>query len=269
MKKTRDVWWGEFVFEEKTAAQWEIGPLCFTVQRLSSEWLVALEQIDVVESHPEWRFSYRELDLNTSEISNISRFVCQETPEKLTVLPALADRSVVSRPYTPFSVPVDESATIYLSTPLWVTLAFGQPLRTLYEFPLRRPSDTWFGSTTIEGETCYASRTYGRLNLDTLSGYYYRALTEVHIQNNTAVPLLIERINVPVPFLSLFQAQEDLLWTETVTMVQNQESSMAELHIQKEPPPSAINPKLVASPRQKSRKSMLIRAFGGLKIQGF
>ncbi|MGD8406712.1 MAG: hypothetical protein PVJ21_23850 [Anaerolineales bacterium] len=269
MKDSLPTWWGDFSIEENATAQWEIGPQRIHVQRLAREWLIAQKQIDPSENNSEQLFSYSDLDLSESDVPNISRFVIRKTPGTLTVLPALADRSIVSRPYTPFSVPVGEDATIYLSTPLWVRFAYGRPLRTLYEFPLHRPSDTWFGPSTIEGEICYASRTYGRLNLENLTGHQYRALTQVHIENNSNSPLLIERINVPVPFLSLFYAGDDLLWTETVTMVHNRETSLAEFQIQKEPPPSAVSPKRISKPRQEPQKSMLIRAFSALKLQGF
>lgn len=269
MKESLDAWWGDFLIEENATAQWEIGTLRISVQRQASEWLIAHEQIDREESGPGWQVTYPDLDLNESDVPNISRFACRKTTDKLSVLPALADRSIVSRPYTPFSVPVGEDATIYLGTPLWVKFSYGKPLQTLFEIPLKRPSDTWFGSSTIEGEICYASRTYGRLNLENLSGNQPRALTQVHIHNKTTTPLLIERLNVPVPFLSLFCAQDNLLWTETVTMIQNRETSLAEFQIQKKPPPSAINPKLISKPRQASQKGMLIRAFSALKLQGF
>ena len=269
MNESLDVWWGDFIFKENATAQWEIGPLRVIVQRLSSEWLIANEQIDPAESSLEWQFAYCDLKLNENDISNISRFVCRKTTEKLTVLPALADRSIVSRPYTPFSVAVGEDATIFLGTPLWVSFTYGRPLQKLFEFPIQRPSDTWFGSSTIEGEICYASRTYGRLKMENLTGHQHRAITQVHIQNKSNTPLLIERINVPVPFLSLFYAKDNLLWTETVTMVQNRGTSLAEFHIQKKPPPSAINPKLISKPRQDPQKNMLIRAFSALKLQRF
>ena len=269
MKDSLATWWGDFTIEGNATAQWEIGPQRIYVQRFAREWLIAHEQIDPSENNLEQPFTYSDLNLSESDIPNLSRFVIRKTPDKLTVLPALADRSIVSRPYTPFSVPVGENATIYLSTPLWVRFAYGRPLQTIYELPLQRPSDTWFGPSTIEGEICYASRTFGRLNLENLTGQQYRAMTQVHIENKSSVPLLIERINVPVPYLSLFCAKDNLLWTETVTMVQTRETALAEFQIQKKLPPSAQSPKLISKPRQDPQKSMLIRAFSALKLGGF
>jgi hypothetical protein len=269
MNEFSNEWWGDFTVELGTAAQWEIGPLRIAVQRLPHEWLVAHEQIEMTEGMKEWRFAYSDLDLNESGFDHTSRFVYQDTPGQLTVLPALADRSVVSRPITPFTVPAGENATIFVSTPLWFTLATGQPLQKLFETPIERPSDTWFGPSTQEGETCYASRTYGRLNLENLTIYPHRAITQVHIHNNSTDPLLVERLNLPVPYLSLFHTPENILRTETVTVVQTRGTSLAEFNIEKESPSPAAGTGLVSLPRKDPQKGMLIRAFGVLKLQGF
>lgn len=269
MKELSNEWWGDFTIEMGSAAQWEIGPLRIAVQRRPQEWLVARQQIESTEDQQEWRFTYRDLDLDEGEFTQVSRFVYQNTQDQLTALPALADRSVVSRPFSPFTVPAGENAAIYVSTPLWFTLATGSPAQTLFEIPIQRPSDTWFGDTTREGETCYASRTYARLNLENLTIYPHRAVTQVHIHNNSADPLLVERLNLPVPFLSLFHSPEHLLWTETVTVVQTRGTSLAEFNIEKSLPPAAKDAELIAEPRQDPPKGMLIRAFSALMIQGF
>jgi hypothetical protein len=57
MKESRDFWWGDYILTENTTAQWEIGPLRFSVQRLLSEWLVANEQIESTENDSAWEFS--------------------------------------------------------------------------------------------------------------------------------------------------------------------------------------------------------------------
>ena len=239
------------------------------VQRQQREWLVAQEYIEPTEDPQELRFAFSNLDLNEGESSDVTRIVCQSTGDRLTVRPALADRSVISRPFTPFTVPASEHATIYVSTPLWFTMATGPLTQAMFETPILRLSDTWFGSSTQEGETCYASRTYARLNLENLTNYTYRAITQVDIHNNSASPLLIERLNLPVPYLSLFCASESILWTETVTFVQKRGTSLAEFDIDKGLPLPAADAKLVATPRQNPEKGMLIRAFSVLKLQGF
>ncbi len=264
-----DRWWGEFSLDVGATVQWEIGPFRIAVQRLPGEWFVGHEQIEPTEGEQEWRVTSVNLDVNENEFVQVARFVCQNTPGQITASPALADRPVVTRPFKPFTVPADENATIYVSTPLWFSLAAGKPPQLLLEHPIQRPSDTWFGPSTQEGEVCYASQTYGRLNLENLAVQAHRALTQVQIHNKSAVPLLIERINLPVPYLSLFATTDGALWTEAVTMIQTREASLAEFNIEKEPPTSAAGSELIIPPRQKPHTGMLIRTFSALKLQGF
>ena len=193
----------------------------------------------------------------------------ESSPEQISILPALADRSVVSRPLKPITVPFGQSASIYVSTPLWFTISAGSPLQKLFEIPIQRPSDTWFGESTLAGEICYASRTHGRLNPEHLIALPYRAITQVHIQNHAAAPLLIERLNVPVPYLTLFHNQAGSLWTEAISMAQRRETSLAEFNIEDGPPASAGRVAPIGAPRQNPQKGMLVRAFSALKLQGF
>lgn len=268
MTEQSEQWWGDFTFDLGMGGQWEIGRLRIAVQRRPREWLVAYESIEMKENGKEWRFAYSDLDINEGKYAHVSRFVYRSTTEQLSILPALADRSVVTRPLTPFSVPADESTTIYISTPLWFTLSTGTPTQPFFEIPIQRPSDTWFGSSTLEGETCYAIRTHGRLSLENLTLYQYRAITEVHIRNQSPEPLLIERLNIPMTYLSLYQDPSTNLWTETVTVVQEQGKSLAEFNIERDAPAPAIGGKLIAKPREDPQKGMLIRAFGALTLQG-
>ena len=269
MRETSKHWWGEFNVQEGATANWEIGPLRIAVQRFEREWYVSQERIETSDNPQDWHFSRDDGDVSLSKSADISRMVYERAPEQISVLPALADRSVVSKPITPFTVPVKENATVHISTPIWFTLATGSPPQTLFETPIQRPSDTWFGASTLEGETCYASKTHARLNLENLTLLPYRAMTAVNILNNSSAPLYIERLNIPVPYLSLFQTKEGILWTEAVTVINSRSSALAEFNIDKGPPPQIESEKPVSSPRQDPQKGMLIRAFSVLKLQGF
>jgi hypothetical protein len=83
---------------------------------------------------------------------------------------------------TPLYVPPAEIATIFVRSPLWLRIEVGDALIALQEVPMLRPSDTWFGPTTMEGELCYASQTYARLNLEKLPIGPHHAGTQVTIQ---------------------------------------------------------------------------------------
>ena len=262
-------WWGDYDYETGQIGEWEIGALRIAVQRQAREWLVAHRSEDKVEGSDEWRFAYAGGDLAEKDYDQISRFVYQQTAEQLAIRPALADRSVVTRPLTPFTVPAEQSATIYISTPLWFTLSNGPSSQPFFEIPIKRPSDTWFGPSTLEGEKCYAIRTRSRLTLENQAVLPYRAITEVHIRNQAHEPLLIERINIPVTYLSLYLDPASNLWTEAVTVVQDKGENLAEFHIEKDIPEPARGGELIANPRERPQKGMLIRAFSALTLQGF
>lgn len=253
--------------EDGTSAVWKIGPLEIMVQRLQSEWLATHQQINETELEDAWHFERGTEDLR--EVEQVSRFAFQKTSELLMVLPALADRSVVSRPISPFTVPAGEHSEIFISTPLWFTAATGKLAQSLFEIPFVRLSDTWFGPSTQEGEVCYAVRTNVRLNLENLEVRPYRAITQVRINNEADEPLLVERLNLPVTYLSLFNGGGSGLWTEAVTMVQSRGTSLSEFKIEKEPPSVVENAKLIAPPRQTAEKGMLVRAFSAITLQGF
>lgn len=270
MTETKEQWWGAFELDMGEAALWEIGPLHAAVQRNPHEWLVAQKTVEEDKDKLDWRFYRSETPLRAMEFETLSRFVFESEPQQLVALPALADRPVVSRPFTPFAVPGGQKTTIYVSTPLWFMLTGGSPAQTLFETPVYRPSDTWFGLSTQVGELCYASRTYGRLNLDNLADYAHRAITKVHIHNDAEEALLVERLNLPVPYLSIFQMSDSALYTESVTMVQTRGTSLTEFTIEGGPMPDSGGPaQLLAPPRQVPLAGMLIRAFSTLKIPGF
>ncbi len=257
-------WWGEFTLEENATALWELGPLRLAVQRLSKEWRLMYEQIELSTDEDD-RWSHRIVSgTETPEYREIERHIFRGTDDALLILPALADRPVVTRPIVPFTVPAEEETTIFVSTPLWVQIQVCREPLTLQTIPIQRPSDTWFGPSTLEGEMCYASRTFGRLNLSEIPLLQHRALTRVLIRNNAEGALLVERLNLPVPFLSLFATDEGRLWTEAVTMIRERDSSQADMQIQKSPPEEAARASLVAAPRNEVSGILSIRAFGAI-----
>lgn len=257
-------WWGEINLKENMTALWELGPLHLAVQRLPKEWRLIYEHVELPSGEDD-RWTHRIASgTDLFEYRETERYVFQGTDDTLRIMPALADRSVVTRPIVPFTVLAGEEAAIFVSTPLWVHVQVGRQPRTLQFIPIQRPSDTWFGASTLEGELCYASRTYGRLNLSEIPLLPHRAVTRVLIQNHADSVLLVERLNLPVPYLSLFVAQGGRLWTEAVTMIRARDSSQADLQIQKSPPAEAAEALLVASPRKEGGGILSIRAFGAI-----
>lgn len=153
----RTDWWGEIEVPPGHGISSRVGPMEFTVARLPLEWRVT------------WQTDEDPLDNQLRLGGVVPLGDLPVLPHTLRVgdpsddwtfelRPALADRPVVSRAEAPFSVLPGDQATIFVSIPLWICGA-ADAGRPLFELPLYRPSDTWFGPSTRAGELCYASRT--------------------------------------------------------------------------------------------------------------
>jgi len=253
------IWWGNKILQPNGCSSLKIGPLLLQVSRYSQEWQISYEyDLDKVEDTNGWEYSANAKPNGALEKS--ARYVFQRTNDKFIIQPLLADRPVVSRPVTPIHLPVGEQITLYLSSPLWLTIKVGEPSTQLFEIPIHRPSDTWFGPSTVEGELCYASRTHGLLNLEELPQRSHRAITPVLIINQADSELLLERVSLPVPYLSLFGGINGSLWSEAITLVREEGGDMASLKIDKGPPTPVENSVLVCNPRKSSEKNSFYRA---------
>ena len=258
-------WWGKFKADPGPTLQWEIGSLNLAIQRLTYEWQIAYEQNEVIDPEPtEWTHMPTAPDIGELNYKNTERYITRQPGKTLWLRPILADRPIITRPLTPLYIPTKEKTTVFVSSPLWVCIEVGDPPLRLQEIPILRPSDTWFGPSTMEGELGYASRTHARLNLENIPRRAHRAITQIMIDNKGDTQLLVERLNLPVPYLSLFAASDGLLWTEVVTMIRTRDTGMATFQAGKRPPEKALEAKLVSKPHEKPGHNMVIRAFGVL-----
>jgi len=182
------------------------------------------------------------------------RFLLRSGEDDIRISPQLADRPVVTRPLTSTELLPRESATLLVSTVLWARIGIGA--RPLAELPTLRPSDTWFGPNTIRGELCYASQTRARLHMNNVQVSAFRAVTPITIRNDGDDNLKLERINVPVPHLTLY-CDGTRFWTSALSVVREENLDTAKLHIEASPPPHAIT---VAPPRRPIRGGVFDRA---------
>lgn len=255
-------WWGDFSFAEQQKRYWSIGERKLVIQRLPGEWNTwnidtGAETRDAID-HGE--------STNQEPLGDefLDRHLQTATMENIRVLPALADRSIVTRPNVPLRLLGGEQTRIYVSTPLWFRVVTLPNESDLLDIPFWRPSDSWFGPSTREGEMCYAKYTEARMQLDLLEQRPLRAVTPVCINNKQKQALLIERLNVPVPLLSLYHHPQRGLWTEAVNVTREADDDTAELVLAKQAPPEVPNAHLVAGPRIASEKHTLIRSLGSL-----
>lgn len=254
-------WWGSFNVNTEQSMQWRIGPLSLIVRRLSGEWQFAYERNDDFEENTT-RWDINSTDQFPEHLNDSSRYVLNDSSGCLNITPLLADRPIISRPLTPFNLTAGEEVNLYVSSPLWINLAVGSDRKkALTEIAIQRPSDTWFGPSTREGELCYASTTHCRLNVDELRQLPHRAITPVIIRNKADTTLAVERLNVPAPLLALYASATGKLWTPKITLIRNKDGDMAELKISNEPPEEIEQPTLVSDARNKTSNGVLFRAF--------
>jgi hypothetical protein len=246
-------WWGERALEPGAAARLQVGPLVLGLERRPREWRVGFSRgLDPLRSEVEIDDGWPE------ELSEVHRFPVASST--LSIVPATADRPVVSRPENPFHIPGEAVVTIYVGMPLWLQVRLGSDGPPLLDVPIARPSDTWFGPATRAGELCYASRTPCRLDVANVIPRPHRAITRIDLVNRTDEILDLDTLKLPVHHLSLFADAAGQLWTEGIRLVRSEGDEFADVHIDK-PPEGASQ---VARPRKPPPRSFVARAFSGL-----
>lgn len=257
-------WWGDYEIPRGLAGRWRLGPLTLWARRLEQEWRFACS-----EEHGEYPIDRAEVDcpIEPGELppgATVERLAFQSTDERLRVLPALADRSIVTRPETRFRLAPGERVELHVSLPLWIRLEAVAPERTLLDVPTSRPSDTWFGRSTTEGELAYASRTCARLRPENLEIVPWRAVTRVELDNRAEDEFVFERLNLPVPNLALYAAPSGSLWTQAVTVERGADGKLAHIRIADDPPEDVGAAERVAEPRSNLAGNAFVRAIGAL-----
>ena len=209
-------------------ARWRAGPSTVPVERRASDWRIWHETAPDAYAVDAERA--RRIEEEPPDTAPTARFSFAETPDTITVSPALADRPVIVRPESDAVDParrahdplrqrarLDGAAVEGSTAPARQRV---RPRRAeLAELPSHRPSDTWFGPSTREGELCYAVRTAARSDVAELPLRPHRAVTPVTVENQAATPVEIVRIEAPMPFLALHVDRDGRLWTDGVLFI--------------------------------------------------
>jgi len=257
-------WWGSFSIDADSVLRWRVGPMRMWLARTDREWRVAHERgSDPFESALEAAELCRD-GCESSPGAVRVRFGFRSTTDMFRVLPALPDRALIVRPEEPIHLPSGEESILFISIPLWIGIHTGAPSTPLYETPIFRPSDTWFGPPTVAGGSCYASGTRARSSLEDLALLPQRAVSVVRILNHADSELPLERIRLPSPNLSLFASQDGQLWTEAVTLERKEDGQSASIDLERGPSGEIGPTELLVEPREPMERGLLMRAFDGL-----
>ena len=248
-------WWGDFEIPQDGAIAWMIGPLALSLESLESEWILKY-RYDTLADEEHERCLVATSSTPIDPPFEIERFAGPKG-RSVRIVPALADRSVVSRPEVPFRLLAGESTEMFIGTPLWFRVELpGKDVR-IWELPLIRPSDTWFGPSTQVGELSYATRTKARLRERDVPIRLFRAVTPVTVSNAASDAMPLERINLPVPMLSAYHETHGNIWTSAITLERRDDGEMAELEIKPGPPASKQRAALICKSRLEGGSRML------------
>ena len=239
-----------------------LGDLTLAVTLLDREWQVRVARHPESAENAVWH-QWREPGLPDHD-EGLERFARGSEAAELSLLPALADQSLVIRPYHPLHLPPGNDTTIYVSPLIWLQLFVGGE-RKLMEVPVRRPSRTWIGSDTMAGEICYASQTDARLDYETLPRRAWRALSAVRLRHEGSEYLTLERFSFPAPIMPLFRQAEPgpdgahSLWTPTLSIRCERDLATASLKVAAAPPREAGPCAALAPARQPVERNHLVR----------
>ena len=257
VSKPTSKWWGNFQLEIGQMGFWQIGSTSFFIHRLEQEWRIFYDE----GNDPFCNELIVDVPLPSDESdrdASLRRYMFKKTHSKLTLIPVLADRPVVVSPTTAFSIREGQEVTLYVTTPLWVRVETEEMSFPLHEIQTLKLSNTWFGNDTLSGELCYASKLTGRLSLKDVLRFPYSVISPLRVRNRSSKPLLIERVKLPLRYLSIYDSKDHLLWTQTMILTQEKDST--KLSLDKVPVGVGIGEK-VSDPRQKPKKNLAIRAF--------
>ena len=203
-----DVWWGKQHFELNQSKAWQFGSMCVRMTRLINEWKLEYHRPTIQQDNDQLFKRLDDVHFALPQPIKIERFMFAQTDADIWLMPRLSPRSMVIKPVHPVFIPTGQTTTLYVSTPLWIRGFVQHEQQSLFELPVIRPKETWFGANKQKGELCYATAVDARTSLDLLIPRAFRAVTPVVVQNTSHQQLRFERMNIPVMALPLYYSAE-------------------------------------------------------------
>jgi hypothetical protein len=257
----QSAFWSELTIPHRRAVRIRLGPLVVTVARLDNEWRITREAVGGSDS--EVSIQENVAIEEPTPNANVTRYATASKTERFRIVPVLPDRSVLTRPERPISILPRTEVRLYVGSPLWIRLLHGAD-DLLGDLPATPPKEAWVGSSTLNGELCYATRTYGRLHLEDVTLRPHRVMTSVTIHNGADHPFVCDHVSLPVRRLSVFASSEGRLWTEPISLERSANEEFAKLDVSSGPPEAARGATLLSGPRESGQRGGRFRAFGAL-----
>lgn len=250
-------WWGSYSLKPGETGCWRIGALRLWLLSTAGEWRLASRYEESSQSDAQANVPCPEEFPAHSFLER--RFGFGAPGNRVVLEPRAADRPLVWRPAVPLAVAPGEETTLYVRAPLWLALRYEAVEPALWEAPVHRLSDTWSGAPTAAGGYAYSADREYFLHRDAVPRDITHVILPIVIRNSGHTLLSLERLNLPVPFLSLFSGDEGI-WTSSIVLERNGDGA-GQIRVGKDAPPEAGAGQFLAGPRANAEKNLVFDAF--------
>lgn len=260
---TEQSFWGRHRLQPEGRARFAIGPLILWVERSKDSWQIS-GSLAEDRTSPRLELTYpgKEVDFDNESISFRRCLMTGPMEDEIELRPAMADRLLVAFAEDELHVLPGAQAVVYISSPLWLQIWGGE--RLLFEQAVVRPTDTWFGSSTRQGELAYGVRTPFTTTPEEQVPLPFRAISRVEVDNKAEDELVLRRMALPAVNLSLYfdPHQPDFgIWTEDVRLERRRDSESSDVKILGN---HFRSPLQVARARKPQTQNLLVRALSSI-----
>lgn len=230
------------------------GPLDFYLEKSTSEirvrWMTSNDWLD-----SSFHYQYPFTGMYPKNLLTEKRFAYSDNEPLLQVLPCLGELPFVVKPDTTFMVLPGEKAKIFLSTPMSVRLLDKHSGLVIDEIPVLHRVKTWFGESPTMGQLCYFTKIHAALIEENLPFRPHRALTHLYMENSSTEPIPIEKLKIPVNYLTLYQDNRGLFVTSSLSVRLDKNKRLRDLKIFP-PQDTEGDLQVVQQPREKIPKTL-------------
>ncbi len=206
------------------------GPLDFYLEKIPTEirilWMTSNDWMD-----SSFHYQYPFTGMSPNNLLTEKRFAFSGASPRLQVVPCLGEIPFVVKPDTTFMILPGEKAKIHLSTPMNIRLVDLDSSLIIDEIPVLHRVKTWFGESPTSGQLCYFTRIHAALIEENLPFRPHRALTHIFIENSSNEPIPIEKLKIPVNYLTLYQESRGVFVTSTLSVRIDPNQNLKDLKI--------------------------------------
>lgn len=190
--------WKKYEFAEPQTLLFKAGFAEVLVKHLTNGWLIKSH----VPDQPNTDLQVVEVD-GFEDDSDAFHFQTGKS-DTLILVPALPNKAVVFRNNKVIKISAGESADLYFRIPLSMQIYFQEVKEEnlLFELPLQRLSDTWFGEAD-NGEPAFSIGSNYDKDFSEIKAMPWEAVAPVEIINNTTGVFDLQRLILRVEDFSL------------------------------------------------------------------